>query len=104
MKVASMPKVISTLTARTKFGQIIRQARERQDRFVINKRGEPQAVIMGVRDFIDTIAPEPKILKLIGEEAKRKGKNKLTVRDIQAEISSYRREKRARNGSPKSRS
>lgn len=99
-----MPKIISTITGRTKFTQIIRQARERQDRFVINKRGEPQAVIMGVRDFIDTIAPEPKVLKLIGEGARRKGKKKFTMREIQAEISSYRREKRARNGSPKSRS
>jgi hypothetical protein len=55
---------------------------------------------MGVKDFIDTFAPEPRVLKLIGEESKRKGKNKLTMRQIQAEIASYRRE---RNGSSKDR-
>lgn len=104
MKQGIMPKIVSALTARTQFGRIMRQAREKQDRFLVNKRGEPQAVIMGVRDFIDTIAPDPGVLKAIGEEAKRKRKNKLASREILAEIASYRREKRARNGSPKGRS
>lgn len=103
MEGKAMPKVVSALTARTQFGQIMRRAREKQDRFVVDKRGEPQVVIMGVKDFIDTIAPEPKILKFIGEEAKRKGKNKLTLREIQVEIRAARRERRLKYASRKGR-
>jgi prevent-host-death family protein len=104
MKSGAMPKVVSALTARTQFGKIMRRAKERQDRFVVDKRGEPQVVIMGVKDFINTIAPELEVLKLIGEEAKRKGKNRLTMRQIQVEIASYRQKRQAKNGSAKSRS
>lgn len=98
-----MPKVVSALTARTQFGQIMRRAKEKQDRFVVDRRGEPQVVIMGVKDFIDTITSEPEVLKLIGEEAKRKGKNKLTMREIQAEIRAARRERRLKYAPRKSR-
>jgi hypothetical protein len=72
----------------------MRRAKEKRDRFIVDKRGEPQVVIMGVKDFIDTIAPEPEFLRLIGEEAKRKGKNRFTMRQIQAEIKAARRERR----------
>lgn len=103
MEKSTMPKIVSALTARTQFGQIMRRAREKRDRFVVGRRGEPQVVIMGVKDFIDTIAPEPDFLRLIGEEAKRKGKNKLTMRQIQAEIRATRRERRLKHATPKGR-
>lgn len=94
MERRTTPKIISALTARTQFGQIMRRAKEKHDRFVVDRRGEPQVVIMGVKDFIDTIAPEPEFLRFIGEEAKRTRKNKLTMRQIQAEITAARRERR----------
>jgi hypothetical protein len=40
---------------------------------------------MSVADYIDTFAPTPAWLKAIGAEAKRKGFNKLTMRQIDAE-------------------
>jgi len=49
---------------------------------------------MGIHDFIDTVAPEPEVLTLIGETAKRKGMNKLTMHDVDAEIAAVRRVKR----------
>ena len=100
----TMPTLVSALTARTQFGQIMRRAKEKRDRFVVGRRGEPQVVIMGVKDFIDTIAPEPEVLRLIGEEAKRKGKNKLSMRQIDAEIRAVRQAKRLKHGSHKVRS
>jgi prevent-host-death family protein len=103
MEKKTMPRIVSALTARTQFGQIMRRAKDKSDRFVVGRRGEPQVVIMGVKDFIDTIAPEPEFLRLIGEEAKRKGKNKLTMRQIQAEIRATRRERRSKYASSKSR-
>jgi len=47
---------------------------------------------MSIRDYIDTIAPTPYWLKQIGTEAKNKGLNKLTMRQIDAEIAAVRRE------------
>lgn len=86
-------KVISALAARTQFGQIMRRARLEQTRFVVDRRGEPQVVIMGIKDFLNTIAPETKVLAAIRAEARKKGKNKLSAREIDREIRSYRRER-----------
>jgi Antitoxin Phd_YefM, type II toxin-antitoxin system len=98
-----MAKVISALTARTQLGQIIKRASEQNERFVVRRRGESQVIIMGIADYIKLAAPEPEILKLIGEESKRKGTNKLTMREIDAEIAAYRREKRLKNAAAKAR-
>jgi prevent-host-death family protein len=89
-----MPNVISALTARTQFGQIMRRAAENDERFLVDKRGEPAVIIMSVKDYIETIAPTPKILKRIGEESKRKGTDKLSMREIDREIAAARRELR----------
>ncbi|MFZ0773473.1 MAG: type II toxin-antitoxin system Phd/YefM family antitoxin [Candidatus Sulfotelmatobacter sp.] len=86
-------KVISALAARTQLGQIMRRARLEQARFVVDRRGEPQVVIMGIKDFLNTIAPEKKVLAAIRAEARRKGKDKLSQREIDREIRSYRRER-----------
>jgi len=89
-----MPNVVSALTARTQFGEIMRRARENRERFVVDKRGEPQVIIMSVKDYIETIAPTSGVLKRIGEASKRKGTDKLTMRQIDAEIAASRRQQR----------
>jgi prevent-host-death family protein len=91
-----MNNTVSALTARTQLGQIIRRATQNNERFVVDRRGEPAVIIMSVRDYINTIAPTPDWLKEIGEESKRKGLNKLTMRQINAEIAASRRERRQR--------
>src|SRR5213593_1874864 len=91
-----MPNVISALTARTQLGQILKRASENNERFVIGRRGEPKAVIMGLRDYIEAIAPPPDWLKAAWEDAKRKGVDKLTMREIDAEIAAVRREQKER--------
>ena len=48
---------------------------------------------MSLKDSINTIAPTPAWLKAIGDEAKRKGLNKLTMHQIDAEIAATRRER-----------
>ena len=97
-----MPKVISALAARTQFGQIMRRARQQQERFVVDRRGEPQVVIMGVKDFLKTIAPEAEVVAAIRAEAKRKGKSRMPMRQIDRQIAAYRRERRLQRG-PRSR-
>lgn len=50
---------------------------------------------MSIKDNINTIAPTPDWLKDIGTEAKRKCLNKLSIRQIDAEIAAARRERTA---------
>ncbi len=45
--------------ARTQLGQIMDRAVEHNERFVVERRGEPAIVIMRVRDYIRTASPSP---------------------------------------------
>ena len=89
----SVPKIISALAARTQLGQIMRRARLDQARFVVDRRGEPQVVIMGIKDFLKTIAPEKNVVAAIRAAARKQGKNKLSMREIDREIRAYRRDR-----------
>lgn len=89
-----MTKVISALTARTQFGQIMDRAEKNKERFIVDRRGKPRVVIMGIKDYIDSIAPAPDWLKKAWETSQREGLDKLTMREIDAEIRSYRQERR----------
>lgn len=84
---------MSALAARTQFGQIMRRARIDNTRFVVDRRGEPQVVIMGIKDFLRTIAPENKDVAAIRRAAKNKGASKISLREINREIRAYRRER-----------
>ena len=86
----TLPKVVSALTARTQLGQILRRVKSSKERFLIGKNGEPQAVVMGIDDYIDIVAPAPDWLKDIWAEAKKNGTDKLTMREIDREIAEVR--------------
>jgi len=70
--------VVSALRARTHFGRLLRQVEEERHSLVIEKRGTPRAVLLSIRDYVRLAAPEPEVLKLIGEESKEKGTDKLS--------------------------
>jgi prevent-host-death family protein len=89
----SVPKIVSALAARTQLGQIMRRARLENTRFVVDRRGEPQVVIMGIKDFLKTIAPEKKVLAAIRASSRKRGTNRLSLREINREIRAYRRER-----------
>lgn len=91
-----MTKVVSAVEARTQFGQLLRRVTKNNERFVIDRRGEPQAIIMSLDDYVDEIAPEPDWLKKIGEASKRRGTDKLTMRAIDVDIAAVRRQMRMR--------
>jgi len=55
---------------------------------------------MSVTDFVKTLAPAPNWLKDLQERAKRKGLDKLTMDDIDAEIAAARRERHDRQRQP----
>jgi len=68
--------------------------RDRRQSLVIEKRGTPRAVLMSLRDYVKLAAPEPEVLKIIGEESERKGTSKLTSRQIDQVIRMARAQKK----------
>jgi len=88
--------VVSALRARAGFGKLLRRVEEEHRSLVIEKRGTPKAVLLSIRDYVRLAAPEPEVLKVIGEESKRKGTDKLTSRQIDQEIKAARAENRKR--------
>ena len=89
-KSASTTNVVSAVEARTQLGQLLRRVTKNNERFVIDRRGEPQAILMSLDHYIDAIAPESNWLTKIGEASKRPGTNKLTMRSIGVEIAGSR--------------
>ena len=77
-----LPIVVSALQVRTNFGRILRQIEDQRGSLVIEKRGTPRAILLNIRDYVRLAAPEPEVLKVIGEESKRKGTDTLTSRQI----------------------
>ena len=89
-----MERRIDAHIARTQFGQIIDLAVKNNERFIVDRRGEPAVVIMSVQDFIRTAAPPPDWLQKAWAGAKRRGLGALMLDDINAEIDAQRREKK----------
>ncbi len=85
-----MSNVISALTARSQFGQILDQVDKQRRSFVIEKRGSPKAILLGIEDYIRLAAPEPEILTSLGEASSRRGTDKLTLRQIDKVIKAAR--------------
>jgi len=89
-----MTRKISALTARTQLGQIMDRAIDHQERFLVERNGQPAVLILSVEDFVKTLAPPPDWLEKSWSTSKRSGLDKLSMADIDAEIASYRHEKR----------
>jgi prevent-host-death family protein len=87
-----MDRRIDAHIARTQFGQIMDLAVKNNERFVVDRRGEPAVVIMSVQDFIRTVAPPPDWLAKAWSGAKRRGLETVTLDEINAEIEAHRRD------------
>jgi prevent-host-death family protein len=87
-----MDRRIDAHIARTQFGQIMDLATKNNERFIVDRRGEPVVVIMSVQDFIRTAVPPPDWLEKAWTGAKRRGLDTLTPADVDAEIAAHRRE------------
>src|SRR5579872_1148988 len=75
-------KVIAALTARSQFGKLLDQVAGGGRSVVIEKRGRPRAVLIGIQDYIRLAGPEPAVLTAIGEASVKRGTDKLTSRQI----------------------
>jgi len=88
--------VVSALHVRANFGKLLRQVAEERRSLVIEKRGTPKAVLLSIRDYVRLAAPEPEVLRLIGDESRRKGTNTLSARQIDRVIKATRAQKSKR--------
>lgn len=88
--------VVSTLTARANFGKLLSRVDSERRSLVIEKRGTPRAILLSIRDYVKLAAPEPEVLRILGEESKRHGTHKLTPRQIDQLTREYRAEKKSR--------
>jgi len=85
-----MSNTISALTARSQFGRILEQVERQRRSFVIAKRGTPKAVLLGIQDYVRLAAPEPEILRTLGEASVRRGTDKLAAARIDRVIKASR--------------
>jgi len=85
--------VVSALRARTNFGKLPRRVEDERRSLVIEKRGAPKAVLLGIRDYVRLAAPEPEVLRVIGEESRQKGTDTLSSPEIDQVIKATRARK-----------
>lgn len=89
---STIPRIVPALTARTQFGQILRRVRKDNEKFVVEKRGEGQAVIISLDEYVRLFARPTPSVEAIRRDAKAKGLDRITLREINREIKLARRE------------
>lgn len=96
-KSKALLRIVPALTARTQLGQILKRVRHNKERFVVDRRGEPQAVIMSVEEYLRNFARTPSVLRGIRSAAKSARRDLIPLRTINLEIKQHRRERRSKN-------
>ena len=85
--------VVSALCARANFGKLLRRVADERRSLVIEKRGAPKAVLLSIRDYVRLAAPEPEVLRVIGEESRQQGTDTLSSPEIDQVIKATRARK-----------
>ncbi|MGA8153747.1 MAG: type II toxin-antitoxin system Phd/YefM family antitoxin [Terriglobales bacterium] len=86
--------VVTALDARANFGKLLRRVEDEGRSLVIAKRGSPRAVLLSIRDYVRLAVPEPEVLRILGQEARQKGTNRLSTRRIEQIIKTARKSRR----------
>ena len=94
METKPVPLLIDALSARTRFGEIIKQAEENNQRFLVSKRGKPKVVILSIEDYLNNIIKQPELLTKIQISAEKAGLDTMTNEEIEYEIKDYRQSKK----------
>lgn len=90
--------MVPALRVRTSLGKLLRRLEDERRSLVIEKRGTPRAVLLSIRDYVRLAAPEPEVLRAIGEESRAKGTNKLTSKQIDKIIGATRAKRKTKGG------
>jgi prevent-host-death family protein len=86
--------VVSALRARANFGKLLNRVDDERRSLIIEKRGTPRAVLLSIRDYVKLAAPEPEVLRIIGEDSERNGTSGLTSRQIEQLVKATRAQKK----------
>ena len=86
--------VVSTLVARTNFGKLLTRVDTERRSLIIEKRGTPRAILLSINDYVRLAAPEPEVLKIIGEESERNRTSSLSSRQIDQLIRTTRAQRK----------
>ena len=81
-----MERRIDAHLARTQLGQIMDLAVKDNQRFVVDRRGEPAVVILSVADYLRLAAPAPDWLRDSWANARATGLDRLSMKQIQEEV------------------
>jgi prevent-host-death family protein len=85
--------IVTALDARANFGKLLRRVEDEGRSLVIEKRGNPRAVLLSIRDYVRLAVPEPEVLRIIGRESKQKGTNRLGAKQIDQIVRAARKSK-----------
>ena len=86
--------VVSALRARANFGKLLQRMEDERQSLIIDKRGTPRAVLLSIREYVKLAAPEPEVLRILGEESKRKGTSSITSRQIDKVVGTARAQRK----------
>lgn len=92
----SNPKATPAFTTRANLGQVLRRVKDGNGRFLIKRRGQPEAIVMSIEEYVNLIAPAPEWLKESWKSAEEAGLDEMTMEEIDAEIAEVRREHQER--------
>jgi prevent-host-death family protein len=66
--------VVSVLKARANFGKLLDRVANERRSLVIEKRGTPKAVLLGIRDYVKLAAPDPEVLASLARNRRGTGR------------------------------
>lgn len=100
-KSATKLQTVPVLVARNRLASILERVTKNDERFVVSRKGEATAVILGYEDFLRNVLrlKESAVLRNIRESARRSGAAKIGYEEIESEIRSAREEKRKKHAS-----
>lgn len=94
MPTKPMTKLIDALSVRTHLGEVMEEAEKENTRFLVSRRGKPAVVILGVQDYLRNIVKKNELMAEIQLSARKAGLDRITDKEIDSEILSYRRSKK----------
>jgi len=87
-------QVVSAGAAETQLNRLLSEIEDNGRSLIIERSGTPTAILLSLRDYVRLAAPEPEVLRLIGEEAVRNGTDKLSDDEIDQIIQTARAERK----------
>lgn len=81
---------MTALYARANLGKLLRRVEDEGSPLVIEKRGSPRAVLLSIRDYVRLAVPEPEVLRILGQESKQKGTNRISPKQVDQVIRAAR--------------